>query len=223
MRWPKKWKQKRWRYRDWLQGPWWLMWFVPCNWISHHFFHFHSGNWSPKPVEDGGEATGGTTAATSDSYCWKKDATWAVNSVQTQAQMSLLNYTCPTYVSYRRVLRLFQILHRVWSSAQSGVGAERVYQPVCSTEVKDVSTSLPPRLPSASVQLPSRNSSNAVFPESNCRTLTSMQKSHWWASVCVWWSFRTKDLNIVNNLDPRWNYFIKKNIIYNNYLYRSTL
>lgn len=186
------------------------------------FFHFHPGNRSPKPAEDGGQAKGGPTAATSDSYCWKNDATWAVNTVQAQLQMSLF---VELHVTYRCV-RVFQVLHRVWSSAQSRVGAERVHWPVCSTEVKDVMRRLPPHLPSASLAMfrfLHRTDPMQFFLEQLQNFDFLSETSHWWASVCVWWLFHTKGLNIVSNLDPRWNYFIQKNLIYNTYLYRSTL
>lgn len=147
------------------------------------FSHFHPGNRSPKPAEDGGEATGGPTAATSDSYCWKKDATWAVkhcsNSTADEIDDEL-------DVSYRCVLRVFQVLYRVWSSAQSGVGAERVHQPVCTTEVKDVTTRLPHHLPSASIDA-FRFLHGTDPMQFFLKQLQNFQckTSHWWASVYV--------------------------------------
>lgn len=41
----------------------------------------HSGNWSQKPVEVGGKAKGGSTAAASGSHSREEDATREVNSV----------------------------------------------------------------------------------------------------------------------------------------------
>lgn len=177
MKWPKKWRWRRWWYKDRLESLWWLMWFVACNWICHYFLLFPLRQLEPETCWRRWRSSGRLNSSNFRLWLLKKRCNMSGKHCSNSTVVEIVEF----HVSYRRVLHVCQILHGVRSSAQSWVGAEWVHWPVCSTEVKGVTTRLPPHLQSASrcVPLPPRNGSNTVFPKAIAELWCK------WASVSV--------------------------------------